>query len=218
MRPPGHESRAGVATNRQGRLMTVTADQVRQLREQTGAGMMECKKALVESSGDFDKAVDVLRKAGAAKAEKRGDRAASEGLVESYIHPGNRVGVLIEVNCETDFVARTREFGDLVRNLAMQVAAAGAEYIQRDEVPAERVAKEREIFAAQLEGQGKPAAILDKIVTGKLEKFYAEVCLLEQPYVRDDKLSVVDLVTAAAAKTGERLVVRRFVRFRLGKE
>ena len=198
--------------------MTVTADQVRQLREQTGAGMMECKKALVESAGDFDKAVDVLRKAGAAKAEKRGDRAASEGLVEAYIHPGNRVGVLIEVNCETDFVARTPEFGDLARNLAMQVAAAGADYIQRQEVPAERIAKEREIFAAQLEGQGKPAAILDKIVTGKLDKFFAEVCLLEQPYVRDDKLTVGDLVTAAAAKTGERLVVRRFVRFRLGKE
>jgi elongation factor Ts len=198
--------------------MTVTADQVRQLREQTGAGMMECKKALVESAGDFDRAVDVLRKAGVAKAEKRGDRAASEGLVEAYIHPGSRVGVLIEVNCETDFVARTPEFADLVRNLAMQVAAAGADYVRREEVPAERVAKEREIFAAQLEGQGKPAAILDKIVTGKLEKFFAEVCLLEQPYVRDDKVTVGDLVTAAAARTGENLVVRRFVRFRLGKD
>ncbi len=198
--------------------MTVTADQVRQLREQTGAGMMECKKALVESAGDFDKAIDALRKAGAAKAERRGDRVAGEGLVEAYIHPGNRVGVLIEVNCETDFVARTPEFADLVRNLAMQVAAAGAEYIRRDEVPAERIAKEREIFAAQLEGQGKPAAIIDKIVTGKLDKFYSEVCLLEQPYVRDDKVTVGDLVTAAASKTGENLIVRRFVRFRLGKE
>ena len=198
--------------------MTVTADQVRRLREQTGAGMMECKKALLESSGDLDKAVDALRKAGAAKAEKRGDRAASEGLVEAYIHPGSRVGVLIEVNCETDFVARTAEFADLVRNLAMQVAAAGADYVRREEVPDERVAREREIFAAQLEGQGKPAAILDKIVTGKLEKFYAEVCLLEQPYVRDDKRTVGDLVTAAAAKTGENIVVRRFVRFRLGQE
>jgi elongation factor Ts len=143
---------------------------------------------------------------------------AGEGLVEAYIHPGNRVGVLIEVNCETDFVARTPEFADLVRNLAMQVAAAGAEYIRRDEVPADRIAKEREIFAAQLEGQGKPAAIIDKIVTGKLDKFYSEVCLLEQPYVRDDKVTVGDLVTAAASKTGENLIVRRFVRFRLGKE
>ena len=198
--------------------MTVTADQVRQLREQTGAGMMECKKALVESAGDFERAVDALRKAGAAKAEQRGGRAAGEGLVEAYIHPGNRVGVLIEVNCETDFVARTPEFGDLVRNLAMQVAASGADYIRRDEVPAERIAKEREIFAAQLEGQGKPAAIIDKIVTGKLDKFFSEVCLLEQPYVRDDKMTVGDLVTAAAAKTGENLIVRRFVRFRLGAE
>jgi len=198
--------------------MTVTAEQVRRLREQTGAGMMECKKALVESAGDLDKAMDALRKAGAAKAGKRGDRTASEGLVEAYIHPGNRVGVLIEVNCETDFVARTPEFGDLVRNLAMQVAAAGADYVRREEVPAERVAQEREIFAAQLEGQGKPAAIVDKIVTGKLGKFYAEVCLLEQPYVRDDKQTVGDLVTAAASKTGENIVVRRFVRFRLGQE
>jgi elongation factor Ts len=198
--------------------MTVTADQVRRLREQTGAGMMECKKALVESAGDLDKAVDALRKAGAAKAEKRGDRLASEGLVEAYIHPGSRVGVLIEVNCETDFVARTPEFADLVRNLAMQVAAAGADYVRRDEVPASRVAREREIFAAQLQAQGKPAAILDKIVAGKLDKFYAEVCLLEQPYVRDDKQTVGDLVTAAASKTGENIVVRRFVRFRLGEE
>ena len=198
--------------------MTVTAEQVRRLREQTGAGMMECKKALVESAGDLDRAVDALRKAGAAKAEKRGDRVASEGLVDAYIHPGNRVGVLIEVNCETDFVARTPEFADLVRNLAMQVAAAGADYVRREEVPAERVAREREIFAAQLEGQGKPAAILDKIVTGKLDKFYAEVCLLEQPYVRDDKRTVGELVTAAASKTGENIVVRRFLRFQLGQE
>jgi len=198
--------------------MTVTAEQVRRLREQTGAGMMECKKALVESSGDLDKAVDALRKAGAAKAEKRGDRTASEGLVDAYIHPGSRVGVLIEVNCETDFVARTPEFADLVRNLAMQVAAAGADYVRREEVPAERVARERDIFAAQLQTQGKPAAILDKIVSGKLDKFYAEVCLLEQPYVRDDKQTVGDLVTAAASKTGENIVVRRFIRFRLGQE
>jgi elongation factor Ts len=198
--------------------MTVTADQVRQLREQTGAGMMECKKALVETAGDFDKAVDVLRKAGAAKAEKRGDRAASEGLVEAYIHPGNRVGVLIEVNCETDFVARTPEFGELVRNLAMQAAAAGAEYLRREDVPAERIAKEREIFAAQLETQGKPAAMIDKIVPGKLEKFYAELCLLEQPYIRDDKTTIGQLVTNAAARTGENIVVRRFVRFRLGQD
>lgn len=198
--------------------MTVTADQVKQLREKTGAGMMECKKALLESAGDFEKAIDALRKSGIARAEKRADRAASEGVVDAYIHPGNRVGVLIEVNCETDFVARTAEFLDLVRNLAMQVAAAGAEYVRREEVPAERVAREREIIAAQVAAQGKPAAMVDKIVEGKLGKFYSEICLVEQPYIRDDKQTVEDLVRAASSKTGEHVVVRRFTRFRLGQE
>jgi len=198
--------------------MTITAEQVRQLRETTGAGMMECKKALLESAGDFDKAVDVLRKAGIARAEKRGGRDAAEGLVESYIHPGNRVGVLIEVNCETDFVARTDEFRDLVRNLAMQVAAGGADYVRREEVPAERVAKEKEIFAAQMEGQGKPANVIEKIVQGKVDKFFSEVCLVEQPFIKDDKVTVGDLIKQSASKTGENVVVRRFVRFRLGQE
>jgi elongation factor Ts len=198
--------------------MAVTADQVRELRERTGAGMMECKKALQETQGDFDKAVDVLRKSGIARAASRAGRAASEGVVEAYIHPGNRVGVLIEVNCETDFVARTDEFRDLVRNLAMQVAAAGAEFVRREDVPAERVEREREILKSQTEGQGKPTAILDKIVTGRLEKFYSEICLLEQPYIRDDKTTVGDLVRQASAKTGENIQVRRFARFRLGQE
>jgi elongation factor Ts len=198
--------------------MAVTADQVKELRERTGAGMMECKKALVESGGDFDRAVETLRKSGIARAENRSGRAASEGMVESYIHPGNRVGVLIEVNCETDFVARTAEFQELVRNLAMQVAAAGAEVVRREEVASERVAREREIFAAQLEGQNKPAAIVEKIVAGKLEKFYAEICLLEQPYIRDDKKTVGDLVKEASSRTGENILVRRFSRFRLGQE
>jgi elongation factor Ts len=198
--------------------MTITAEQVKQLRERTGAGMMECKKALGETAGDVEKAIDLLRKAGVLKAGARAERAAKEGLVEAYIHPGNRVGVLIEVNCETDFVARTSEFQELVRNLAMQVAAAGATYVRREEVPAEQVAREREVYAGQLEGQGKPAAIVEKIVAGKLEKFYAEVCLLEQPYIRDDKVKVGDLVLQAAGKTGENMVVRRFARFRLGQE
>ncbi len=198
--------------------MTITAEQVKQLRDRTGAGMMECKKALTEAAGDVDKAIDLLRKAGAARAGARQQRAASEGLVEAYIHPGNRVGVLIEVNCETDFVARTPEFAELVRNLAMQVAAAGAEYVRREDVPAERVAKEREIYAGQLEGQSKPAPIVQKIVDGKLEKYFAEVCLLEQPYIRDDKTTVRDLVLQAAGRTGENIVVRRFARFRLGQE
>ncbi len=198
--------------------MTITADQVKQLRERTGVGMMECKKALTESGGDFEKAVDALRRAGAAKAEKRAERGASEGLVEAYIHPGNRVGVLIEVNCETDFVARTAEFAALVRNLAMQAAAAGADYVRRDEVPAERLEREKAIYRAQLEDQKKPAAILDKIVEGKVDKYFSEVCLLDQPYIKDDKVKVADLVKEAIAKTGENIVVRRFARFRLGQE
>jgi elongation factor Ts len=180
--------------------------------------MMECKKALQESQGDFEKAVEVLRKSGIARAASRSGRAASEGVVESYIHPGNRVGVLIEVNCETDFVARTDEFLELVRNLAMQVAAVGAEFVRREDVPVERVEREREILKAQTEGQGKPAAIVEKIVTGKLEKFYSEICLLEQPYIRDDKTTVGDLVRQASSRTGENIQVCRFVRFRLGQE
>ena len=197
--------------------MPITADQVRQLREMTGAGMMECKKALADTAGDLEKAVDALRKSGAAKADKRSGRSANEGRVDAYIHPGNRVGVLIEVNCETDFVARTDEFGDLVRNVAMQVAAAGAEYVRREDVPAERIAREREILSAQVES-GKPAAIVEKIIEGKLGRFFAEVCLLEQPYIRDDKRTVADIVRDAAAKTGENIVVRRFSRFRLGQD
>src|SRR5262249_3262292 len=199
-------------------VMEITADLVRQLRERTGVGMMECKKALAETRGDLEAAIEALRKRGAAQAEKRAGRAASEGLVDAYIHPGNRVGVLIEVNCETDFVARTDDFRDLVRNLAMHAAAAGAEWVRPEDVAAERVAKEQEIFRAQLEGSGKPAKILDQIVEGKLKKFYSETCLLEQPYIRDDKLTVADVVRQAVAKTGENIVVRRFVRYRLGQE
>jgi elongation factor Ts len=198
--------------------MTVTADQVRELRERTGAGMMECKKALQEAGGDFEKAVDLLRKSGIAKAEKRSGRAAAEGVVESYIHPGNRVGVLIEVNCETDFVARTEEFMALVRDLTMQVAAAGADYVRREEVPAERLERERDIHAAQLREQGKPEAMVAKIVEGKMNKFFSEVCLLEQPFIKDDKKTVGDLVAEASSKTGENVVVRRFARFRLGQD
>ena len=198
--------------------MTITAELVKQLRDMTGAGMMECKKALSETGGDLEKAVDSLRKAGIAKAQKRSDRAASEGLVEAYIHPGNRVGVLIEVNCETDFVARTPEFGALVRDLAMQAAAAGADYVRREDVPSERLERERAIYAAQLEQQGKPGAMIDKIVTGKLDKFFSEVCLLEQPFIKDDKRTIQDLVQEASSKTGENVVVRRFARFRLGAE
>jgi len=197
--------------------MTITAEQVKQLREMTGAGMMECKKALSETAGDMNKAVEALRKSGIAKAEKRADRAASQGRVESYLHDG-RIGVLIEVNCETDFVARTDDFIRLCRDLAMQAAAAGADYVRREEVPAERVAKEKEIFAAQLANEGKPANIIEKILVGKLDKFYSEVCLMEQPFIKDDKHSVGDLVKETSSKTGENIVVRRFARFRLGQD
>jgi elongation factor Ts len=198
--------------------MEITADLVKQLRERTGAGMMECKRALQDALGDLEQAIDTLRKSGAAQAEKRAGRAANEGRVEAYIHHGHRVGVLIEVNCETDFVARTNEFGELVRHLAMQVAAAGAEYVRREDVPTERVEKEREIFRAQMEGQGKPAQVIDKIVTGKLDKFYSEICLLEQAYIRDDKRTVQAIIQDAIAKTGENIQVRRFSRFVLGQD
>ena len=198
-------------------MTTITADQVRQLREMTGAGMMECKKALSETNGDLDKAVDVLRKSGIAKAEKRADRAASQGRIESYVHD-SRIGVLVEVNCETDFVARTDDFKALCKDLAMQVAAAGADYVRREEVPAERIERERAIYAEQVKNEGKPAAIVDKIVDGKLNKFYSEVCLLEQPFIKDDKTTIDQLVKAASSKTGENIVVRRFSRFKLGQE
>ena len=197
--------------------MTITADLVKQLREMTGAGMMECKKALSETSGDLDKAVDALRKSGIAKAEKRADRAASQGRVDSYIHDG-RLGVLVEINCETDFVARTDDFKQLCKDVAMQVAAAGADYVRREEVPAERIAHERAIYAAQMENEKKPAAIMEKILDGKVNKFYSEVCLLEQAFIKDDKKTVNDLVKETSAKTGENVVVRRFARFRLGSE
>jgi elongation factor Ts len=197
--------------------MTITADQVKQLRDMTGAGMMECKKALAETGGDLNKAIDALRKAGIAKAEKRADRAASQGRIESYVHD-NRIGVLVEVNCETDFVARTDDFRVLCRDLAMQVAAAGADYVRREEVPAERIERERAIYKEQVKNECKPAAIADKIVDGKLNKFYGEVCLLEQAFIKDDKIVVGDLVKQMSSKTGENIVVRRFARFRLGAE
>ena len=198
--------------------MTITAEQVKQLRDQTGAGMMECKKALSEAAGDLGRAVDLLRKAGMAQADKRSGRTASEGIVDAYIHAGSRVGVLIEVNCETDFVARTDEFAKLVRDLALQACAGGAEFVRSEEVPVARIEKEKEIFRAQMEVSGKPANIIEKIVEGKVSKFFSEICLLDQPFIKDDKMSVQDLVTAASAKTGENIVVRRFVRFQLGQE
>jgi elongation factor Ts len=197
--------------------MTITASQVSELRARTGAGMMDCKKALSEAAGDMTLAIENLRKSGIAKAEKKADRNAGEGLVESYIHPGGRVGVLIEVNCETDFVANTDDFKGLVRDLAMQVAAASPMVVRREEMPEAVVAKEREVFAAQLADQKKPAEVLEKIITGKLDKFFQETVLMEQLFVKDDSKTVDTLVKEVSGKLGENIVVRRFARFARGE-
>jgi elongation factor Ts len=199
-------------------MSEVSATAVRDLRERTGAGMMDCKKALAEVNGDLERAIVYLREKGLAAAAKRAGRTAADGLVEAYIHAGGKIGVLIEVNCETDFVARTDDFRALVRDLAMQVAAANPRYVSREEVPAAVVEQERAIFAAQAASSGKPAAVIEKMVTGKIEKFYAEVCLLEQGYIKDADMPVSRLVSDATTKMGENIVVRRFSRFQLGEQ
>ncbi len=193
---------------------TITAQQVNDLRSQTGAGLMDCKRALVETNGNIEEAITILRKKGAASAAKRADREAKEGLIESYIHVGGKVGVLIEVNCETDFVARNDDFKALVRNLGMHIAAANPLYVTRDQVPEAELNAEREIAAAQV--AGKPPAAVQKIVEGKLEKFYSTIVLLDQPYVKVPEKSVKEIITEAIAKTGENIQVRRFVRYQLG--
>jgi elongation factor Ts len=195
----------------------VNANQVKELREKTGAGMMDCKKALSEAGGDFAKAEEVLRKKGLAAAAKKSSRAATEGAVASYIHMGGKIGVLVEVNCETDFVARTDGFQALVKDIAMQIAAAAPQYVRREEVPAELVQKELEIAKAQMREQKKPEAILEKIAQGKLEKFYEQVCLLDQPFVKEDKKKMSEVLTDAVAKIGENIQIRRFARFVLGE-
>jgi elongation factor Ts len=197
--------------------MAVTAAQVKELREKTGAGMMDCKAALAESGGDLEKALDWLRQKGLANAQKKSSRTASMGLVESYIHMGGKIGVLLEVNCETDFVARTDDFKQLVHDIAMQIAAASPRFVRRDEVTKEDLEREREIYRAQCIEQGKPEKIIDKIVEGKLEKFYAEFCLMEQPWVKDPDKSIEDLVKDKIASIGENINVRRFARFQLGE-
>jgi elongation factor Ts len=195
----------------------ISANVVKELREKTGAGMMDCKKALTEAGGDFAKAEDVLRKKGLAAAAKKSGRIASEGTVASYIHMGGKIGVLLEVNCETDFVARTEGFQTLVKDLAMQIAAAAPQYVRREEVPAPIIEKELEIARAQAREQKKPDAIVEKIASGKIEKFYKEVALMEQPFVKDDKKSIQEVVTEAISKIGENIQVRRFARFVLGE-
>ncbi len=198
-------------------MSEVSAAQVRELRDKTGAGMMDCKRALAETGGDLEKAVVYLREKGLAAAAKRSARAASEGLVGSYIHAGGKIGVLIEVNCETDFVARTPQFQGLVKDLAMQVAAANPRSVRRADVTADVVEAERSIYRAQAHGSGKPAAVIEKIVDGKVEKFFADVCLLEQPFIKEPQRTVGQLVTDAIAQLGENIVVRRFARFQLGE-
>jgi elongation factor Ts len=196
--------------------MEVNATLVRELRDKTGAGVMDCKKALAEASGDLDKAVVWLREKGIAQAAKRSGRVASEGSVGSYIHAGGKLGVLVEVNCESDFVAKTAEFQDLVKQIAMHIAAANPRCVRREELPPEVIQQERQIYAAQ--AVGKPEAVVAKIVEGKLEKFYKETCLLEQSWVRDPNLTIGELIGAAVGKMGEKIDVRRFVRFQLGQE
>jgi len=196
--------------------MNVSASQVKELREKTGAGMMDCKRALAESDGDVEKAVDVLRKQGVVKSAKLGSRVVSQGAVFAYVHPGSQIGVLVEVDCETDFVARTADFQALGKNLAMQVAAASPVYVSREDVPADLVEREREVLRSQAKAEGKPDRIIEKMVEGRLDKFYQEQCLLDQPYIRDDARKVKDLVTDAMAKIGENVVVRRFARFQIG--
>lgn len=199
--------------------MAASAQLVKELRERTGAGVMDCKEALNATGDNLDTAVEYLRKKGIASAAKKAHREAKEGVVGSYIHAGAKLGVLVEVNCESDFVARTDAFQELVKDLAMQVAASNPTYVAREDVPGEVLEKEREIYRGQMAAQKKPPQVIDKIVEGKLEKFFSESCLLEQPFIKDaqGKTTVKDLVASATAKTGERIVVKRFARFQVGE-
>ncbi len=198
--------------------MEITAEMVKDLRERTGIGVMECKSALAEASCDMDKAIEILRKKGHARAQAKANREASQGVVGSYIHMNGRIGVLVEINCESDFVARNSEFQELVKEIAMQIAAAKPRYISSADVPPDVLAAEKEIIKAQLGDMKKPPEIMEKIVTGKLGKFFEEVCLLDQPYIREDKIKVRDLITQAVAKIGENIKVRRFARYEVGQE
>jgi elongation factor Ts len=196
--------------------MAISAKEAKELRDRTGAGMMECKGALEEANGDMEGAIDILRARGAAKAAKRAAREATEGTIGSYIHMGGKIGVLIEVNCETDFVAKNADFQQVVRDIAMHVAAANPVAIRREDFPAELIERERAVYREQMRESGKPEQIWDKIVDGKLEKFFAESALLEQPFVKDPDVTVGQLITNLSAKTGEKIDVRRFARYALG--
>jgi elongation factor Ts len=197
--------------------MEISATQVKELREATGAGVLECRKALEQNNGDYEKAVALLKEKGLAKAAKKAERAVKDGRVEVYAHPGNRVGVMLEVNCESDFVARTEDFKALVHDLVLHIAFSNPTYIRPEDVPADALEAQRATFRAEAAATGKPENVLERIVQGKLDKYYDEVCLLRQPFVKDDKVKVGDLVTAGIAKIGENIVVRRFVRYELGE-
>jgi elongation factor Ts len=197
--------------------LTISTSTIKKLREKTGVGIMDCKTALSECNGDIDKAIDYLRKKGIATAKKRGGRTTSQGQVQAYIHAGGKIGVLVEANCETDFTGKTEDFTNFVKDIAIQVAATSPVAIDRDGVPAAILEKEKEIYASQAQSSGKPEKVIEKIVEGKLNKFYSEACLLEQPFVKNPDITVQDLLNELIAKTGENIIVRRFVRFQLGE-
>jgi len=197
--------------------MEITAAMVKKLRDLTGAGMMECKAALTEANGNIDEATTILRKRGLAQATKKAGRSTNEGLIGSYIHMGGKIGVLVEINCESDFVARTEDFQGLAREIAMHIAAANPLYVRRDDVPADVLEREREIYRSQMEGQNKPPQVIEKIVEGKVNSYYEQVCLMDQPSIRDPKVTVGQLVQQAIARLGENIAIPRFVRFKLGE-
>ena len=197
--------------------MEVSAGVVKELREKTGAGMMDCKKALAETGGDVQKAIDYLRQKGLAAAAKKADRVAADGAVGAYVHPGGKIGVLVEINCETDFVARTAEFQSLLKDIAMQVAAANPRYLRREEVPTAELDKEKAIYRQQALETGKPEKVVDMIVEGKIERFYSEACLLEQAFIKDPDKKVTDIVNESIGRLGENIQIRRFSRYHLGE-
>jgi elongation factor Ts len=199
-------------------MMEITAEKVKELRQRTGIGVMECKETLQECQGDIEKAIAALRKKGYSRAKDKMSRETSQGLIQSYIHLDGKIGVLVEVNCESDFVARNQEFKELVKNIAMQIAAANPRYVAVEEVPAEEIEAEKEIIRAQLQDTKKPPQIIEKIVEGKLKKYYEEICLMDQPYIKDDKMSVQLLIATYIAKFGENIKVKRFARFTLGRD
>ncbi len=198
--------------------MSISVSNIKELRDQTGVGMMDCKKALTEAAGDMEKAMDILRQKGLAMASKKASRDASEGLVSSYIHMGGKIGVLVEVNCETDFVAKTDDYQEMVKDIAMHIAAANPSYVKRDEIPSEVIEKEKEIYASQV--TNKPPQVVEKIITGKLEKFYSDTCLVDQVFVKDPdgKIKIGDLIIERVSKLGENIQIRRFARFQLGEK